>query len=144
MKVDFWLLSRDPVEQVVAQIAGKVLSQSERLLVVSESEAQRKVLSGALWSAGRETFLANGEAGAPGAQRQPILLSGVCEPVNGASHAILADGRYREAPGLARIFLLFDEATRQAARQTWAALDGRAGIERTFMAQENGKWVKRG
>ncbi|MEO0463695.1 MAG: DNA polymerase III subunit chi [Pseudomonadota bacterium] len=144
MKVDFWLLSRDPVEKVVAQIAGRVLAQDARLLVVSDDAEQRAALSKALWSAGPESFLANGDASAAGAERQPILLSAAFEAPNGASHAIFADGRYRDAPGFERVFLLFDEATRQAARETWVALEGREGLERIFMAQENGKWVKKG
>lgn len=144
MKVDFWLLSRDPVAKVVVQIAGRVLAEDARVLVVSDDAEQRSALSKALWSAGPESFLANGDASAAGAERQPILLSTACEAPNGASHAIFADGRYRDAPGFERVFLLFDDSTRQAARETWAALDGREGLERTFMAQENGKWTKKG
>ena len=141
MKIDFWQLSRDPVEKVTALIAARVLSQGERLLIVSESADQRAAIAKGLWEAGPESFLANGEAGAAGAERQPILLSDTIEATNGASHAIFADGAFRDAPGFARSFLLFDEATLQHARQTWKALSDRDGLERAFFRQDGGKWV---
>ncbi|MEL7190002.1 MAG: DNA polymerase III subunit chi [Pseudomonadota bacterium] len=142
MKLDFWQLSRDPADKVTALIAGRVLGQDERLLVVSSDAAQREAISRALWSAGPETFLANGDADKPGADRQPILLSETTQPANGASHVIFADGTYRETEGFARAFLLFDDETLQSARQTWKALEDREGLERAFFRQDGGKWVK--
>lgn len=142
MKVDFWQLSRDPVEKVVALIAARVMDSGERLLVVSKSPEQRQAISRELWKAGPETFLANGEAGMAGAENQPILLSETAEPVNTASHVIFADGEYREATGFARTFLLFDDTTVEAARGTWRGLDGNEALERAFFRQDGGKWVK--
>ena len=141
-KIDFWQLSRDPVEKVTALIASRVLDRGERLLVVSADPTQREALAKGLWSAGKESFLANGEAGAAGAQHQPILLSESLEAPNGASHAIFADGRFRDAPGFDRTFLLFDEGSLQHARETWKALSDREGLERSFFRQDGGKWVK--
>lgn len=141
-KIDFWQLSRDPVEKVTALIAQRVLDQGERLLVVSAKADQRAAISKGLWHAGDDSFLANGEAGGEGAERQPILISDRPEATNGASHAIFADGTYRDVPGFARTFLLFDDASLQHARQTWKALSDREGLERSFFRQEGGKWVK--
>ncbi|MEM6475587.1 MAG: DNA polymerase III subunit chi [Pseudomonadota bacterium] len=142
MKVDFWQISRDPVEKVVALIAQRVIDQGERLLVVSENPEQRQAISRGLWSAGPESFLANGEAGGPQSDAQPILLSDTPEAANSASHVIFADGTYRETDGFARAFLLFDEATVQNARATWKKLDGTDDLERAFFRQDGGKWVK--
>ena len=142
MKVDFWQLSRDPAEKVVALIAARVLGDGERLLVVAADAEQRTAISRALWEAKPDAFLANGDTGEPHADRQPILLSDACEPVNGASHVIFADGQWRAAAGFARAFLLFDEATVEAARGVWRSLDGGDGLERSFFRQESGKWVK--
>ncbi|NQX95546.1 MAG: DNA polymerase III subunit chi, partial [Erythrobacter sp.] len=64
MKIDFWQLSRDPVEKVTALIAQRVLDSGERLLVVSAEADQRAAISKGLWQAGPESFLANGEAAA--------------------------------------------------------------------------------
>jgi len=140
VKVDFWQLSQDGPEKVVALIARRVLDSGERLLVVSDDADQRKVVSRALWSAGAESFLANGEASANGAQRQPILLSDAVEAANGASHVVYVDGTWREPAGFERAFLLFDEKTIAAARTTWKSLSSE--LERAFYRQETGKWVK--
>lgn len=142
MKVDFWQLSRDPVEKVVALIAQRVVDGGDRLLVVSKSEEQRKAISQALWRAGPESFLANGESGQGGADRQPILLSAATEPANAANHVIFADGEYREPSGFDRAFLLFDDETLTAARSTWKSLEEQDGLERAFFRQDGGKWVK--
>jgi DNA polymerase-3 subunit chi len=144
VKLDFWQVTDGPVEKVVALIARRVLGEGERVLVVSDSAEQRAALSRALWEGGPESFLANDEADAPGADRQPILLSGEPDPANGASHVILADGTFRECDGFARVFLLFPPALAPAARQAWRAVDGREGLERAYFAQEAGRWVKKG
>ncbi|MEP2734729.1 MAG: DNA polymerase III subunit chi [Erythrobacter sp.] len=146
MKVDFWQLSSDPVEKVVALIAARVLGQDERLLIVAKDADQRKQLSRGLWQAGPDSFLANGEAGADESKRQPILLSAENDPKNGAenaaSHVIYADGEWRGADGFDRAFLLFDDSNVEAARATWRSLDGGEDMERSFFRQEAGKWVK--
>lgn len=142
MKADFWQISRDPVDKVVAMIAERVLGEGGRLLVVSRDAEQRAAISKALWEAKPGSFLANGEASAPHASRQPILLSETCEAANAASHVIFADGEWRGADGFARAFLLFDEATLEAARGVWRSLDGVEGLERAFFRQDGGKWVK--
>jgi DNA polymerase-3 subunit chi len=142
MKVDFWQLSRDPVEKVVALIAQRVVDSGERALVVSKDSGRRERISKQLWKSGPESFLANGEAGAPGEERQPILLSETAEATNDASHVIFADGEYREPTGFDRAFLLFDEATLEAARATWRRLDEAEDMTRAFFRQDDGKWVK--
>jgi len=144
MKLDFWQVTHDPLEKVVTLIAKRAVSQGERVLVVSADPAQRAAISGALWQAGPESFLANGEADAPGADRQPVLLAETIAPANGASHLILADGTWREATGFARVFLLFPPEGAPDARQAWRAQDGRDGVERAYYAQEDGRWVKKG
>ncbi|MFM7404824.1 MAG: DNA polymerase III subunit chi [Erythrobacter sp.] len=144
MKLDFWQVTDDPVEKVVVLIAKRVLGEGERLLVVAADPEQRAAISRALWQVGRESFLAHGEADAPGADRQPILLAAEPAATNGANHLILADATFRDAPGFARVFLLFPADAAPAARQAWRAQDGRADVERAYFAQEDGRWVKKG
>lgn len=143
MKVDFWQVSRDPAERVVALIAQKVCGAGDRLLVVSSDPAQLSAIGKTLWETAPDAFLANGLSEEPGAERQPILLSADCNAANGASHIIFADGEWRDAgKGFDRSFLLFGEATLDAARACWRGLDGNEGLERSFFRQDGGKWVK--
>lgn len=143
-KLDFWQVTNDPVEKVVALVAKRVLGEGARVLVVSADAQQRAAISRALWQAGPDSFLANGEADAPGAAAQPILLSADLSAPNGATHVILADGVFRDAPGFTRIFVLFAPDAAPAARAAWRAQDGRADVERAYFAQDNGRWVKKG
>jgi len=146
MKVDFWLLSRDPAERVVAMIAERLGAEDKRALVVSDDAAQREGISKALWEARPTAFLANGEAGGAHDARQPILIAADCEAANGASACILADGKWR-AETLAggafeRVFLLFGEEGRDAARTAWREVSAKDGLERSFYEQREGRWVK--
>ncbi|MFM5886517.1 MAG: DNA polymerase III subunit chi [Novosphingobium sp.] len=143
-QVDFYQLSRDPAETVLALIAGKVLDSGQRLLVVAGDAALRQRIAAALWE-GKDSFLAHGEAGGAHDARQPILLSDKVAPANAARFVAFADGVWRdEALDFDRVFLLFDEATIEAARANWRSLDGRDGVERRYWRQEDGKWIKAG
>ena len=140
MQIDFYQLSGDPVEKVVPLLAAKALEGGGKLLVVSGDPAQRTALSEALWA--REgTFLANGEAGAAHASRQPVLLSDDCDASNEARVAIIADGHWREnAAGLGRAILLFGPDQTEAARELWSALSGSGHDLRIFKQGEAGGW----
>ncbi len=142
-KLDFWQVTSDPIEKVVALIAKRVLEEGARLLVVCGDPDQRAVISRALWQASPESFLAHGEADAPGAERQPILLADAPQALNGADHVILADGIFRDCLGFSRVFLLFSPDDAPAARAAWAAQDGREDVIRAYFAQEGGRWVKK-
>ena len=144
VQLDFWQYSQGPIERIVALIAERVVAAGDRLLVVDADAERRTSASHALWEAKPEQFLANGEAEAPHAARQPVLLSSDCEPVNGAKVAVLADGTWRD-PGIAfdRVILLFSEDQAEPARTVWRQFDGRDDVTRGYFAQEDGRWVKR-
>ena len=95
-----------------------------------------------MWSRSPDSFRANAEAGGTHDARQPILLSDEVEAGNGAAYVAYADGQWREAEGFARVFLLFDEATLDGARQCWRMLGSREGVERRFWKQMDGRWVE--
>lgn len=142
MKVDFWQIAASSAEQVTALIADRVLRGGGRLLVVHGDADRHAALSDTLWSEKPEAFLANGVDGAGDEARQPILIAGDCTRANDADHVIFADGRWRDAPGFARAFLLFDEATLSEARRRWRDLGTAEGLERSFYRQDDGRWTK--
>lgn len=144
MRVDFYQLSRDPADVALVSLARATLSASERLLVVAGDTALLRKIDTALWTQRPESFLAHGFAGGPDDERQPILLSDLPEPANGARYIALADGRWRdEALEFERVFLLFDAATIEDARARWRALDAVEGAERNYWEQVGGKWERR-
>ena len=151
MRIDFYQLSRDLPEQVVALLASKVLGTGERLLVVSDDLAQHEAISKALWDKPlnpnkQSAFLAHGAAGGPHDARQPILLSDNCpaaeNAANGAKMAILADGQWREeASGFQRVLLLFGADQTMRARDLWRELSAKDGNDlHIFKQTEGGAW----
>ena len=152
MRVDFYQLSRDPVEEVVALLAHNTLQAGQRMLVVADDPARLDKVGEALWNVagkgGDPTFLANGRAGGPHDARQPVLLSTDVAAANGARFVALADGVWRaaalDAAAFDRVFLVFDDTTLDGARACWRALGQHHGLERNFWKQDGGRWIKAG
>ena len=144
MRVDFYQLGSAAPESVIAAIAGRLLGEDQRLLVVGEDEALLARLDRQLWDQGEASFLAHGIAGGSDDARQPILLSTAVDAPNLARNLLIADGEWRDAAlGFERAFFLFDAETLEAARLAWKLLAGREGVERHYWAQEAGKWVEK-
>lgn len=141
MRVDFYQLSRDPVEAVVPLLARATKQAGERMLVVSADDEALVRIDRSLWETAPEAFLAHGKAGDPHAARQPLLLSSEPVAVNSAKYLVLADGKWRdEAKVFERTFLLFGDEVIEDARKCWSMLGREGGLERHFWKQEGGKW----
>ncbi|MCB2086881.1 MAG: DNA polymerase III subunit chi [Sphingomonadaceae bacterium] len=143
-RLGFYLSGPVPVERVLPLLARAARDKGERLAVVAGEAEQRERLSKCLWEERPTDFLAHGMAGEAHADRQPLLISDSCGKANGATTAILADGKWREeAAGFDRVLLLFDDSGREAARGAWREFDATEGLEREFWALEDGKWVRK-
>ena len=143
MQVDFYQLSRDPVEQVLPAIAGRILDMGARLLVVAQELDRLERISAGLWAGPPESFLAHGRAGEGADSVQPVLLAMDCAAANGARHVALVDGLWREeALGFERVFYFFDAQTVEGARASWRDLAKREGVTPRFWRQEGRKWVQ--
>lgn len=142
MKVDFYHLTRAPLDRVLPAIAQKVLDDGGRLLVVAEEEAERARLDGLLWTHSAESFLPHAQAGTGDDSRQPVLIAEALEAGNGARNVALADGVWRDAAlAFDRAFHFFDEDRIAEARAAWKSLADREGVERRYWKQnEAGRW----
>ena len=144
MRIGFYLALSQPVERVLPLIARAALKSGQRMLVVAGDTELRARLDKALWEHAPADFLAHGDASAPHAERQPILLSDSCGAPNGATLVALADGQWREeAEAFERAFLFFDDSGREAARAVWRQFDEREDVEREFHELADGKWQRR-
>jgi DNA polymerase-3 subunit chi len=144
MRVDFYQLGAAQPDNVIAALAGRLLGDGQRLLVVASDEALLARLDRQLWDQGAASFLPHGLAGGADDAAQPILLSTGSDAPNLARNLLIADGEWREsALTYDRAFYLFDEVTLEGARLAWKLLAGRDGVERNYWAQEDGKWVKK-
>src|SRR6185369_15026578 len=144
MQVDFYQLGGTPPEQVIANLAEKILGQDGRLLIVANDEPFLSRLDRMLWDQGAASFLPHGLAGGAEDARQPILLSTSPDAPNLARNMLIVDGEWREAAlAYDRAFYLFDGDTLDGARLAWKLLSGRDGVERRYWANEGGKWVNK-
>lgn len=142
MQVDFYHLTRTPLERALPQIAAKVVASGARLLVVARDEDRRVAIDRLLWNYAPDSFLPHGQAGGPDDTRQPILIAPDVVPANGARHVALIDGEWRPAAlTFERAFHFFDEDHIQAARAAWKDLAGGEGVERRYWKQNDaGRW----
>lgn len=143
MQVDFYQLSRDPVEQVLPAIAQRLIDDGARLLVVDGREGALARLSRGLWSWKPDSFLAHGFAVEEAAEAQPILLSEASEALNGARHIAMTDGVWRDAAlQFERAFLFFDQESIEGARASWRTLTRAEDVSPRFWRQDGRKWVE--
>ena len=143
MQVDFYQLAGSPAEQVIASLAGKLLAQDQRLLIVAEDEPFLARLDRMLWDQGPTSFLPHALAGGTDDAQQPILLSTSEDAPNQARNMLIADGIWRDsALNYDRSFYLFDAGTLEGARLAWKLLAGREGVERRYWAQKDGRWAQ--
>lgn len=139
-QVDFYHLTRAPIEAVLPKLLEKILAGGGRALVVAEDARLLGQLDEQLWRHDPASFLPHARSGGGDEAEQPVLLSERAEPANGARFLLVADGRWPEgAEGFERIFFLFDEATLVNARAEWRRLD----IPKRYWKQdERGRWVE--
>jgi DNA polymerase-3 subunit chi len=140
VRIGFYHLTAVPLERTLPRIAERVLADGQRLVVVADGALLAR-LDELLWTYAPQSFLPHGREGA---DRQPVLLSESCEPANGATHILIADGIWRdEALSFDRIFYLFDEGRIADARSAWRQLKGREGGDLSYWKQdEQGRWVE--
>jgi DNA polymerase-3 subunit chi len=145
VRVDFYQLGAIAHEDVIAAVAGRLLGDKQRLLVVAGDDGLLARLDRQLWDQGDTSFLPHGIAGRSDDARQPILLSASDDAPNLARNILIADGEWRDAAlGFDRAFYLFDGDTLEGARLAWKLLAGRDGVERHYWANEDGRWVEKG
>jgi DNA polymerase-3 subunit chi len=142
MQVDFYHLTAVPLERVLPRIAERLLGNGQRLLVIAGEEALAARLDADLWTYAADAFLPHGRAGTEGEGDQPVLISTLAEPVNGARNLAIADGLWRdEALAFDRAFYLFDAGTITEARAAWRTLTQRDGVDCRYWKQdEEGRW----
>jgi DNA polymerase-3 subunit chi len=117
------------------------LDNKGRLLIISDDAGQLDAISGALWTARADSFLAHAKSGESDDALQPILLSQDTDAPNGAKFVALADGNWRAVTqDFERVFYLFPPEQTDNARSAWRTLGD--GVERRYWKQDGGKWVQ--
>lgn len=127
------------------RLAGKAYGSGQKLLILGSAERLAEI-DKALWVQQPESFLPHAIAGGADDALQPILLSTIAEPANGAALLMIVEiGMIGDFHGFSRILNLFEEGTdgHKRARADWKALSGRDGAELSYWQQKDGGgWSK--
>ncbi len=141
MKIDFYHLTRTPLDRVLPRIAARLHGDGERLLLLSDDAEQRRALDALLWTYAPDSFLPHAEAGAGDDGLQAVLIAAEPTAANGARNVAIVDGRWRdEALTFDRAFHFFGEDHIAPARAAWKALADREGVERRYWRQGDSGW----
>ncbi|WP_277979857.1 DNA polymerase III subunit chi [Sphingomonas phyllosphaerae] len=142
VQVDFYHLTRMPLERALPQVAEKVVANGARLLIVAAEEALRLAIDRLLWSYAPSSFLPHARLGEADDGRQPVLIAGALDAANGARHVALVDGEWRDdALDFDRVFHFFAEDQIAPARAAWKALADHPRVTRRYWKQnESGRW----
>ena len=141
MKVDFYHLTRSPLDRVLPRIAQRLHDDGERLLLLSEDADQRRHLDMLLWTYAPDSFLPHAEAGAGDDTLQAVLIAPEPTDASAARNVAIVDGRWRdEALTFDRAFHFFGEEHIAAARAAWKGLADREDVERRYWRQGDGGW----
>jgi DNA polymerase-3 subunit chi len=142
--VGFYHLTRSRMAQALPRLLERTLGAGQRALIVTPGADELAALSAALWE--QPAWLPHGSADDGDADLQPIWLSTVAEPLNGARYLFLVEGARTDRMALfERVFDLFDGASEDqlaAARERWKS--ARAELHSvTYWQQTEQGWQKK-
>lgn len=147
-KAEIWFyhLERSSLDQVLPGLLEKTRERGWRALVHSTDGRLLDDLDERLWTYRDDSFLPHGLASAPGAERQPVLLTESLENRNAAQALFIVDGSEPgDTKGYDRCFIIFDgrdETALSGARLRWKALKDQ-GAELAYWKQSpEGRWEK--
>ena len=149
MRVDFYHLQKQTLEEVLPKLLEKAYSTSKKIKIKIGNELRVDFINSLLWTYNEESFLPHGTQKDGFAEMQPIFLSSDDNIPNNAQFLFLVDGATTDPENLLkfeRIFNIFssnnDEALAQA-REFWKKLKT-LNIELHYWQQDNsGKWVEK-
>ncbi len=144
--IGFYHLTRTGAERALPQLLGRTLAAGKRALVLCAGAERVAGLDAALWACTDPDWLPHGTLADGDPDLQPVWLTTVDEPANGASFLFVIDGAQTARLGeFERVFDLFDgndEAAVQAARQRWSAAKA-AGHTLAYWQQGARGWEKK-
>ena len=149
MRIDFYHLQKQTLEDVLPKLLEKALSTGQKIKVKVGNEERVEFLNAHLWTYRDESFLPHGSKKDGFGADQPVWLSAEDDNPNGAKLLFLTDGAETspdEIQKFERVFNIFDGSNAeslQKARDCWKGLKS-AGFEMHYWQQdERGAWLEK-
>lgn len=144
----FYHLTRRPLAETLAMLAGKALDAGWNVVVRGTDQAGLEALDQALWLGPKDSFLPHGLAGGAQDADQPVLIGTDPPLINGARCLMAVQGAEvsaAEIASLERVCILFDgldDAALNRTRSQWKTLK-EAGAKAQYWSEESGRWEKK-
>ena len=146
MRVDFYHLQRQVLEDVLPKLLEKAYLTGKKIKVKVGTEPRIEFLNSLLWTYNDEAFLPHGSKKDGNAELQPIFLSSDSDNPNNADFLFLTDGAKANSEELLcfeRVFNIFDGNNSEVlnqARNFWRELKELKAELHYWQQDTNGKW----
>ena len=124
-RVDFYHLTKAPLEQVLPKLCEKAHSTKKKIKILLGTDERVDFINSLLWSYSDDSFLPHGSKKDGFIEKQPIFISSNAQNENNAEILILADGAQlsvNEIKNYDRVLNIFDGNDNEAldkSRQYW-------------------------
>ena len=149
MRVDFYHLQTQTLDDVLPKLLEKALGASPKILVKVGTPERVEFLNSLLWTYNDTSFLPHGSKKDGNAELQPIWLTADNDNPNHAKIVFWVDGaesKVEELEGVERILNIFDgnqETALTQARRLWKELKAE-GHEVYYWQQDNNqRWQQK-
>lgn len=149
MRVDFYHLQNQTLENVLPKLLEKAYGTGKKILVKIGNEERVEFLNAALWTYEDASFLPHGSKKDGNGALQPIWLTSADDAPNQPQILFLVDGAeadLEKIPGLERILNIFDgnsETALTQARRLWKEFKDQ-GCEVFYWQQDNNnRWQQK-
>ncbi len=149
MRIDFYHLQNQTLEDVLPKLLSKAYDTGQRIVVKIGTDERVEFLNTHLWTFEEGSFLPHGSKKDGNADLQPIWLTSGDEIPNGASIMFWVDGaegKVETMPEITRVLNIFDGNSEQAlqqARRLWKELKA-AGYEVYYWQQDTtNRWQQK-
>jgi DNA polymerase-3 subunit chi len=150
MRVDFYHLVKNSLEETASLLLEKAYSAGNKVLFLVSSEDKAEELSEYLWSYKEESFLPHGTLKDGFKDKHPIFVtSDLSENFNDANILVLADGVVlsdKELDSYDRILNVFDGNSISAVEQArvfWKELKNSGSDLHYWQQNVNGAWTEK-
>lgn len=145
MIINFYQLSKTPIEEALPSLLEKILSTSGKAVVLCRDEKLIKTLDDVLWQVGGTRFIPHGTDNDDFKEQQPVFLTSVNDNPNGAKFlvnvGVMEDEFYQNFDKTLMLFSQADAKETEAARILWKNLKSSGSAELKYFKQnDKGNW----
>ncbi len=149
IRVDFYHLQKNPLEQVLPKLCEKAYATGKRIKILLGNDERVEFINALLWTYAEDSFLPHGSKKDGFVENQPIFISASEDNENNAQLLILADGAMPELGFLSqyeRILNIFDgndETALNKARTYWKQIKSLDGELHYWQQNERGNFEQK-